>query len=160
MVSQPKRLLQGDRQLELRFTVPGEPRGKGRPRFHIRGGRPGTHTDDRTVNYESLVRLAAHKAGATPFEGPVKMFITAYFSMPKTITRKRMAAIVAGADLPTKKPDSDNIAKIVCDALNKFAYADDAQAADCFVMKRWTSGTPRTEIVVRHFLDGEARNDI
>ncbi len=28
---------------------------------------------------------------------------------------------------PAKKPDCDNIMKIICDALNGFAYKDDAQ---------------------------------
>lgn len=29
--------------------------------------------------------------------------------------------------LPTKKPDADNIVKIIADALNRAAYYDDAQ---------------------------------
>lgn len=37
----------------------------------------------------------------------------------------------------TKKPDFDNIAKVVCDALNKVAYYDDSQIAESIVMKRW-----------------------
>lgn len=39
---------------------------------------------------------------------------------------------------PYKKPDSDNIAKVVADALNGIAYDDDAQIADLTVIKRYT----------------------
>ena len=31
---------------------------------------------------------------------------------------------------PTKKPDADNIVKIICDALNGVAYKDDTQVVE------------------------------
>ena len=36
-----------------------------------------------------------------------------------------------------KKPDIDNIAKIVADALNKVAYDDDSQICDMKIIKRY-----------------------
>ena len=55
----------------LSFTVPGAPRGKGRPRFFRRGPGIGTFTDDKTAAYENLVALAASQAhaGAEPLDG-------------------------------------------------------------------------------------------
>ena len=44
----------------------------------------------------------------------------------------------SGELLPCKKPDADNIAKVVCDALNKVAYDDDTQICNLYVCKRYT----------------------
>ena len=42
-----------------------------------------------------------------------------------------------GCIYPTKKPDADNIAKIVLDALNGVAYTDDTQVINLSVQKRY-----------------------
>ena len=47
---------------------------------------------------------------------------------------------------PTKKPDADNIAKVVCDALNGLAYKDDAQVIDLTVHKRF--GDPKVIVKI------------
>lgn len=39
---------------------------------------------------------------------------------------------------PTKKPDADNIAKTICDALNGVAYDDDKQIAWLSVYKQYS----------------------
>ena len=38
---------------------------------------------------------------------------------------------------PTKRPDLDNVAKSICDALNKVAYTDDAQIVQLFVARHY-----------------------
>ena len=47
--------------------------------------------------------------------------------------------------MPLKKPDSDNIAKIVLDSLNKIAFDDDAQVVELTVIKKWTEEQERIE---------------
>ena len=47
--------------------------------------------------------------------------------------------------MPLKKPDSDNIAKIVLDSLNKIAFDDDSQVVELTVIKRWTEENERIE---------------
>ena len=49
---------------------------------------------------------------------------------------------------PTKKPDWDNIGKIVCDSLNNIAYHDDNQVVDAQVRK-FFSENPRVEVTIR-----------
>ena len=44
-----------------------------------------------------------------------------------------------------KKPDCDNVVKIVLDSLNKIAYDDDKQVVELTVLKRWTFGNERIE---------------
>ena len=42
---------------EIKFTIPGPPQGKGRPRFSRRGKFVTTFTPDKTVLYENLIRM-------------------------------------------------------------------------------------------------------
>ena len=41
---------------EIVFSVPGEPQGKGRPKFSTRGSFVSARTPDKTVVYENLIR--------------------------------------------------------------------------------------------------------
>ncbi len=69
----------------------------------------------------------------------LKMEIYAGFQVPKSFSNKDRISALSGNLSPTKKPDSDNIAKVVADALNGIAYDDDdAQIADLTVIKRYT----------------------
>ena len=106
------------------FTVAGEPQGKARPRF-TRCGR--TYTPRKTVAYEEAIREAFRMAGGKLTEMPVKVQITAYCKIPISVSKTRAEKMFHGEILPAKKPDVDNIGKVVLDALNGVAYKDDAQ---------------------------------
>lgn len=114
------------------FWVP-EVRGKQRSRTT----RNGTYTPEETRRAMDLVRaewlaatggvgLAAPMFGA---HEPVAVAITTYRPLPKG----RPARVEAEAD--TFRPDVDNVAKLVCDALNGLAWADDAQVTYLEVAK-------------------------
>lgn len=64
---------------------------------------------------------------------PVRVKITACFSIPKSASKKRRAMMIAGDIVPTKKPDFDNIQKIICDALNGVVYYEVAR--DLMIVK-------------------------
>lgn len=117
------------------FEIPGEPKGKGRPRFTHTGH---TYTLRETAEYEERVRLAyrAECGGETFARGvPLKMEIAAYFAPPKRVPKAKRAAMLNHEIRPVKKPDGDNIIKIIADALNGAAYYDDAQLAEIKVGK-------------------------
>lgn len=106
----------------LKFVIPGEPQGKERPRF-ARGKKVRTYTPKVTHNYEGLVRLYAVEARrrhhiVKPIAQNCGVSIKAYFSVPRSYSKKRKEACLSGKESPTKKPDSDNIAKIVLDGMN------------------------------------------
>ena len=42
---------------EVQFTILGEPRGKGRPRFAKQGNFVKTYTPEETLNYEAYVKM-------------------------------------------------------------------------------------------------------
>mgnify|MGYP002767224795 CR=1 FL=1 len=117
----------------LCFTVPGKPQGKARPRF-TRSGH--TYTPGSTAAYEERVKLAYRQAGGGKLSGFVSADILAVFTVPKSYTKAQRAAALNTSFAP-KKPDCDNIAKIILDALNGMAYDDDAKVVKLRVEKRY-----------------------
>jgi Holliday junction resolvase RusA-like endonuclease len=110
----------------LVFEVPGEPRGKGRPRFS--SGH--AYTDNETRSYEKKI-MAYYRQQLSDFRWPdsayISVEVTAVYPIPKSATKASLAAIQAGRILPKMKPDIDNVLKIVLDSLNGIAYKDDSQ---------------------------------
>lgn len=131
----------------IKFTVPGEPKGKGRPRFSTQGKFIRTYTDETTVNYENWVKICFQEAGQGKLEGELKAEIDCYFSIPNSFNKNKKFNAVNGLLRPTKKPDVDNIAKIVLDSLNGLAYEDDKNIVSCSINK-WYGGDPRVEIYI------------
>lgn len=121
----------GERDV-IAFEIPGPVRGKGRPRFaRMPNGHVTTHTDEKTESYESMVKVLSKQAmaGADLLDGALEVAIQVTKQVPKSVSAKKRAAALAGKVRPTTKPDCDNIAKIVCDAMNKIVYGDDSQIA-------------------------------
>ena len=116
--------------------------GKQRPRMNTYTGR--AYTPNKTKNYEYLVRqLFVYKYPKfEPIVGRVKLSVIAYFELPKNISKQKEAEMLAGTISPTKKPDWDNIGKIISDALNKFAFKDDAQIIEATIIKKYAR-TPK-----------------
>lgn len=131
--------------MQVTFTIPGEPQGKGRHRFTKTGH---AYTPKKTIIYENLVKLeyirqCNHNFGSAP----VSMHIEARYSVPASASKKRKADMLAGRSLPTKKPDTDNIAKAVADSLNGIAYKDDAQIIELAISKRYAE-TPGVVVTI------------
>ena len=61
----------------------------------------------------------------------------AYFSIPKTTKKSEIEQMLDNKISPTKKPDIDNIIKIILDAMNKFAFKDDIQITKLEIEKKY-----------------------
>lgn len=120
------------------FVVEGKLVGKGRPRFKRVGNFVQTYTPANTAEYERLVKLRFQNAGGAITDKPVKIEIVACFAPPKSARKKDKIEMLANRILPVKKPDCDNVAKIILDALNKIAYKDDAQVVELSVKKLYS----------------------
>jgi Holliday junction resolvase RusA-like endonuclease len=134
--------------MELQFTVLGRPRGKGRPRF----GNGRTYTDKQTLEYERLIATRASEAMPCPaVETSVIVRIVVYKGIPVSWSKGRRQRAMMGGEIPGK-PDLDNVAKAVLDALNGVAYVDDVQVVKLMVSKHY-SDEPRIEVSVRESLE-------
>jgi len=115
----------------VRFTVLGEPRSKQRPRVTARG----TYTPTETRQAERTVQAAWRATQADPFAFQVVVSIDFYNG------NKR-------------RRDLDNMAKLVLDALNKVAYADDYQVVGLNLRKfQTTRERARTVVCLQEVIE-------
>ena len=129
----------------VNFTVPGEPKSKLRHRTTKQGF---TYNPKQNIEYENWVKqcyCVKHKQKM--LTGQIRAEIKAYFKIPKSTSKKRKKLMIEEKIRPTKKPDTDNIAKIVLDSLNKIAFDDDKQVIDLRVLKFY-SENPRVEVTL------------
>lgn len=136
--------------MRVEFTVPGEPQGKGRPRFSRYGGRPVIYTDQKTHDYEHAVQ-AAYRAAYGDYQFPedasLLLFVTAYFKIPRSISKRKAELMRQGIIRPLKVPDWDNIGKIIADGCNKIIWNDDSHVIQGTVEKFY-SDDPRVVVVI------------
>lgn len=128
----------------IEFTIPCAAVGKGRPRVT----RHGTYTPQKTRDYEQLVRLCFQRSRCAPVTDRGKALgatITASFRAPDSYREKKKRELVGKPY--TKKPDADNLAKAILDALNGVAYPDDAQIVKLTVRK-WYGETDRVHVLI------------
>lgn len=127
---------------DLTLVIPGPPFGKQRPRMTRRGH---VFTPKETASFERVVgQLAALKLKA-PLTGPLKITIMATFQPPKSWSKKKTTAHLGRYH--TQRPDTYNLAKAICDGLNRIAYADDAQLAWVEARKIW-GATAQTLVLI------------
>ena len=136
--------------MTLEFTIPGAPKGKQRPRVCRINGRSITYTPKQTVEYENQIRSIYFKVANFKFERhiPLEIAILALFELPKNVSKKVRALMLNGEILPTKRPDGDNIIKIVLDALNGLVYHDDAQICKINFTKKYAE-KPETKVLIK-----------
>jgi Holliday junction resolvase RusA-like endonuclease len=131
--------------MTIRFTIPGPPVGKGRPRFVRATGR--TYTPEKTASYESLVKMAyTQAADGHVFDGPVVALIDAYYQIPASLGKKKRAQLETRPHCP-HKPDADNLAKVFLDSLNGSAWRDDSCVTTLVARKRYDA-VPRVEVLL------------
>lgn len=141
----------------IKLIIDGEPVGKGRPRFQ-RNGQP--YTPEKTRIYEDYIKMCYRvqngKDRVTP-GAAVAVTIRACFGIPKR-TSKLMRKLMLSSPYPvrpTKKPDADNITKIILDALNGLAWEDDKQITGLLVTKEY-SEVPQVIVEITEVLqEGE-----
>ena len=130
------------------FTILGEPTGKGRPRF-TKDRKP--YTPKKTEAYENYVKMAyAQSCKNYRFsdESCLDARVYAFYGIPKSASKKKRDQMLNKTLRPTKKPDIDNICKIIFDSLNKICYRDDSQIVDCQVRKFYDE-SPRVVVTIR-----------
>jgi Holliday junction resolvase RusA-like endonuclease len=126
--------------MQIVFDVPGDPKGKGRPRFARRGKFTKVYTDQKTLDYETVIKMCAQTAmgSAKPIEAPVGVYLYVRLPIPQSYSKKRKEACLNGSERPTKKPDIDNVAKAFLDAMNGTVYLDDTQVIEMHVKKLYS----------------------
>lgn len=119
------------------INIPGKVVGKQRPKFSRQGNFVKTYTPEKTVNYENWVKMCWMNSGQEKMQGNIIAVIVARFMIPQSFSKKKRNEL---NEKPCpKKPDCDNIAKSILDALNGIAYDDDAQIVELSVSKVYSA---------------------
>ncbi|MFH1088206.1 MAG: RusA family crossover junction endodeoxyribonuclease [Chloroflexota bacterium] len=121
-----------------------EPVGKGRPKFRAQGKHVMAYTPAKTRHTEAMIETAIREQVMAfgRFDPGVPLSISATFFRPRpTHLPKRVK-------MPVSRPDLDNYAKLLQDALEKYVYPNDSQLTTMKYRKRF--GTPpRIELVIQ-----------
>lgn len=128
------------------LSIPGPPVAQPRHRISTRGGYAKAYLPKDHPVHVFKKAIALQAAGYIHFAGAVEVSIVAWFPMPSSWSKKKRREHEGRWHI--QKPDGDNIAKAVLDALSEH-WADDCQVAILTVQKRWWSGTGLTQITVR-----------
>lgn len=123
---------------KVEFIVPGQPQGKGRAKVTTRNGWAHAYTPEKTTLYENLIKLCFLETKSDKLQGAIKMTISAFYLIPKSFSKKKEQSALLDEIKPLTKPDLDNIAKVVCDALNGVAYDDDKQIVEMCINKYYS----------------------
>ena len=135
---------------EYKAVVLGEPVAQGRPRFSRQGGFVKAYDPAKSRDYKQYVRLVASEdAPEAPVTGAVVLSLKIYRAVPKSMSKRKREAALAGRLRPTTKPDVSNVLKGVEDALKGVWYADDSQIVGYGVLGKWYAERPRIEIAMQ-----------
>ncbi len=122
----------------IAFHLPVVPVGQMRAR--ARTVKPGlatvyTHSKQRARQGELIRHLKPHVPSA-PLAGPLEIEIVCYLPVPKSWTKANCTSALMGHIRPDKKPDADNLAKHLLDAMTAAGFwLDDAQVVELSVKK-------------------------
>jgi len=121
----------------VHMTVLGNVHAKESVRRNKYGG---FYMPAETKDYMNKIKLAAanHRDVMQRYKAmPVSMFIIAEFTPPKSSSMVFQIRAIDGKILYTKRPDYDNIDKIVGDALQGIAFDNDSQIFKCTTTKQY-----------------------
>lgn len=142
----------------IKFTIPGTPQGKARARtvYNRAAGKTVSYTPEKTYLYENLIKSRYLEVTNKKYNNKeaLHVSITAFYNPPKSASKKRRTLMLEGYEKPCKKPDIDNIAKVVLDALNGISYGDDTQVVSLRMVKKYAA-VPRVEVEISTILEME-----
>ena len=129
----------------ITINVPGMPIPQARPRFTRQGH---AYETAKCKAYKAIVAAAARAAmkGKTPITGRVFVWCQFFMPIPKGWSKAKKEDALNGAIQPLKRPDGDNLEKLIWDALTGIVWSDDAQIVQ-WAGAKWY-GNPETVVKV------------
>jgi len=122
----------------------GEPKGQPRPRAFVRAGRAAVYDAGTAEGWKSAVATACKPLEGRGLDTPLMLILTFHMPRPKGHFGAKGLLERHACTLFVRKPDADNLAKAVMDAMTMIGvWRDDDQVTDLVVRKRYADpGTP------------------
>lgn len=126
----------------LIIKIPELAVGKQRPKFSSRNNYVVAYTPSKTKKYENTLRSYMTNVMQVRdiYKKAIDVEINIEIIPPKTKinTKKSKELFLMGELYPTVKPDIDNYAKAILDAMNGIVFRDDAQIINLNITKRYS----------------------
>ena len=126
--------------------VPGTPKGQPRPKAYRRGKHAAVYDPGTAAEWKFLIARAFEEAGIELPDGPLKLWLRFLMPRPKSHYRtgKRAGELKDSAPFwCTKKPDADNLAKAVMDAM---PLGDDSRVVGLVIGKAYAGDVSGVQI--------------
>lgn len=127
----------------FRFIIPIDPipwKRPGQSRF-------GRYDLQKAVKNQYRAIFCRSMGKHPPCTGSVRLFIHFFMPCPKSLPKKDRD------NWHCKKPDIDNLVKLVMDSMNGVCFRDDSQVCLLIAMKGY-GDNPRTEIIMTEGING------
>lgn len=110
--------------MEIQFTIPMIPVAKGRPRFRmIKNKFAIAYTPKKTKDAEDQIRrLAMPYKPKSIIVDPIHLVLSFWMPVPKGTSKKKRYSM----RFHSKRPDLDNLEKLIMDALTGTFWKDDS----------------------------------
>lgn len=136
-----------------RFTLSGNPVPQKQTRASMRSGFVRMY-DPSKKDLEMIRWQIKPFSPPEPLQGAVSLTLMFFMAIPKSTSKSKAAQMKRRIILPIVKPDVDNLAYLVTNALKTIVYADDSQIVEQHVYKVYDEN-PRTEITVKSVRSSE-----
>lgn len=126
----------------ISFRAVGIPKGQPRPKAFSRGNRAGVYDPGTANEWKASVAEAMKSHHGMSYNQPVSVSIVLFLPRPKGHFGAKGLKVSAPRN-HTGKPDLDNAAKAILDAMTDFQFwKDDSIVCSLIISKMWTEGSP------------------
>lgn len=137
----------------FQFEVYGVPVAQKQTRFHCSCGKARCY--DPSAKEKKIIQWQIEPfAPPTPLSMPVELTICFFMPIPKGTSKTMREQMINRVILPDKKPDEDNLAYLITNALKEIVYDDDKRICAKHVYKFYGE-EPKTVIRVRPILQAQ-----
>jgi len=129
---------------KMRIVIPGNPIAKARPKFCVRGKHAVAYDPQKQLCDERKAELSFLVKQDSPddFEGYFSLPLRVALSFLMPVAETGSAALKNAKkwhfELPSHKPDIDNLIKLVLDLCNGILWRDDAQIVELHAFQKYS----------------------
>lgn len=141
--------------MKLAFTLPCAPTAQQRPR-HTRtpGGFDRTYkSKTQAAREQELDLLLMPHKPPQPLDGAICLAFIAFMPIPKAAPKREKMAMAAGRIPHTKKPDLDNLAKQLKDALTRAGFWHDDRQVAALICHKVYGASPHWQVELEQLND-------
>ena len=123
----------------MRFTIHATPTAQQRARHATRNGFSVSYkSKEQQANERTLEAMLMEHRPTVPASGPLALEFVACFPVPASKSKKQKEAMLKGDICHTQKPDLDNLAKQLKDAMTRMQFwNDDKQVVEMRCRKKY-----------------------